>query len=439
MKKDLFLIASRFNLRSFFVITFAISQLLALAYYVCFYSTYGYLPSPFLYDKANTFMDFFNTLYWAINEGAYSKWQSVYPPLNFTFLSILKTLSFNDINPSNPFDLRDRSVDMIYFLFFCYLASPYLILKAAVWSDFSSKQKKLFYFSFLISTPMLFTLERGNLIIFSLFLLPLIFSTSIYLQILAIAFLINIKPYFCLLLFLFIAKNKPNSFFICVALTGLVFVITGAFYDENFVLIFSNLFDFSQNKNLTSLRDVLGMPSSISVFLYALSSPAFIHKNYSLLFDPSVISSIIESIKILVLLFTIYVIFYCSRNLKESHILALILALITNFSMSVGGYSLIFYLVVIPIFFEMRYKKIYILLLLLLYAPLDLISLYNDSIGTQQSYLSGVDVDVIWSEGLGSFLKPIVNLLILITLDMDIFLGKDHTNRISNASNVSSV
>ena len=87
----------------------------------------------------------------------------------------------------------------------------------------------------------------------------------------------------------------------------------------------------------------------------------------------------------------------------------------------------------------MRYKKIYILLLLLLYAPLDLISLYNDSIGTQQSYLSGVDVDVIWSEGLGSFLKPIVNLLILITLDMDIFLGKDHTNRISNASNVSSV
>jgi len=62
---------------------------LGLAYYISHVIEYGYLPSPFVYDKSDTFMDLFNTMYWAYYEGRYTDWGSVYPPLGFLFLKII--------------------------------------------------------------------------------------------------------------------------------------------------------------------------------------------------------------------------------------------------------------------------------------------------------------------------------------------------------------
>ncbi len=367
-------------------------------------------------------MDFFNTMYWAINGGAYSIWHSIYPPLNFIFLTIINTLSFNDLNSNGGFDLRDKSFFTIYYLFFLYLASPYFILKSMNWIDFSKKKKQILYFSFLISTPMLFVLERGNLIILSLFFLPLLFQPSMYLQILAVAVLINIKPYFALLLILFLVKNKPNSFFMCAALTGLIFVITGVIYDENFIMVFGNIFDFSQIKNQISIMDLLAMPSCISVFLNVFKHPQFINSGYLSIVESLGIDSIIQIIFVSTLSLTVFVILKCSKYLKESHFLTLLIVLITNLSVSVGGYSLIFYLVIIPIFFELKYKKIYTVFLLLLFLPLDIITLASYNIGVQRPFLFGSNVNVVWTEGLGSFLKPIINIMILLTLNIEIFL-----------------
>jgi len=56
-----------------------ILQLAAVVHYVNYFDAYGYLPAPFIYDKHDTFMDFFNVLYWAGDEGRYTDWHSVYP------------------------------------------------------------------------------------------------------------------------------------------------------------------------------------------------------------------------------------------------------------------------------------------------------------------------------------------------------------------------
>ena len=53
-----------------------------------FFGGNGYLPQPFVFDTNDTFMDWFNTAYWANNPGAFSVWRTIYPPLSFAFLDL---------------------------------------------------------------------------------------------------------------------------------------------------------------------------------------------------------------------------------------------------------------------------------------------------------------------------------------------------------------
>ena len=49
----------------------------------------GFLPAPFVFDVGDTFMDWFNTAYWAHNPGAYSVWGTIYLPLSFVLTGLL--------------------------------------------------------------------------------------------------------------------------------------------------------------------------------------------------------------------------------------------------------------------------------------------------------------------------------------------------------------
>jgi len=59
-----------------------------LWYYIDYFASNGYLPSPFVYDKSDTFMDLFNTMYWVYDDGRYTDWGSVYPPLGFFYFEV---------------------------------------------------------------------------------------------------------------------------------------------------------------------------------------------------------------------------------------------------------------------------------------------------------------------------------------------------------------
>jgi hypothetical protein len=49
-----------------------------LARLIKFFHYQGYLPAPFVFDVSDTFMDWFNTAYYAHNNGGYSAWSSAY-------------------------------------------------------------------------------------------------------------------------------------------------------------------------------------------------------------------------------------------------------------------------------------------------------------------------------------------------------------------------
>ena len=87
-----------------------IETLLALAVVASFgwtalvFHRTGYLPQPFVFDTNDTFMDWFNTAYWAHHPGAYDIWQSIYPPLSFVFL---KLVGLPGCYLDSPFYARD--------------------------------------------------------------------------------------------------------------------------------------------------------------------------------------------------------------------------------------------------------------------------------------------------------------------------------------------
>ena len=101
---------------------------------------------------------------------------------------------------------------------------------------------------------------------------------------------------------------------------------------------------------------------------------------------------------------------------------------ITNLGTWVGGYSIVFYAALIPVFNKMRSKWLYFTILSLLAFPLDIFPLLVQYIGQQYSYLSNSYIDVTWTLGLGSLLRPIANMLLLLIIAYDL-LGKNERAR----------
>lgn len=156
----------------------------------------GYLPQPFVFDTNDTFMDWFNTAYWANNPGAYDVWRTIYPPLSFVFLDLF---SLPGCYLQSPFYARDCD-----WLARATILAFYLINVWLVWRSFrraNPASAPMRTTAFALGLPLLFTLERGNLILVTLpfFVLahgPLVRSARW--RAVAAAATINFKPYLLL-------------------------------------------------------------------------------------------------------------------------------------------------------------------------------------------------------------------------------------------------
>ncbi len=417
---------SRFCQKRFsYILITLLVNLAAIFYYYYFFTKNSYLPSPFLADKSDTFMDFYNPMYWAYESGRYTEWGSVYPPLNFLILKII-SFFFDGSRYGDPSLIRENSSFVTFGFGLTYLLGLALVLKTKIWKDFTVNEKSLIYFSMIFSTPLLFALERGNLIL----LVPLLLATALseiaFLRALSIALLINFKPYFALLLFYYIFRKNLKGFLSCMIIAGFIFILSGLELDKNFLDFFVNLFSFSKDDALFSLRDLMAMPSSVSAFSYALNNQdgaAFVAEFLgSMMF--TLIANVIEVAKWSVLTFSLAILAVRSRLVSDAEILSILVVVICNLGIWVGGYTFVLYITLIPIFIKMRKKHLYIAFLTLIEMPLDLVPLFSAFIGEQYSYLSDANVNVHWVLGLGSVVRPILNLVLLLSLSHEIFKRK---------------
>lgn len=402
----------------------------AFLYYALFSVAHGYLPTPFLYDKSDTFMDLFNPLHWAYHDGRYTEWGSVYPPLNFY---ILKFINFVFVGGqySSPSVMRDNSPYVIGGLCFIYLAVPAIILQTKLWQEFQRTEKFLIYFAFLLSAPMLFTLERGNLILITPILLVLALSKIGITRSVCIALLINLKPYFALLLIYYISRKYWKGFITCTMLSGLIFVMSGLALDSHFYVFFTNLFNFSQETGLHSLREVMAMPSSVSAFSYVLKNPtgAMFASSHLSSNTIAIVANFIEAGKWSVIAISLAVLFIKSKQIRDTEIFTLLVVIICNLDIWVGGYTFILYIALIPVLIKMRAKWLYLSLVSLIAMPLDIIPIISGFIGEQYSYLTATNINIWWTFGLGSVIRPIVNLILLLLLSRE-FLARKSENAI---------
>lgn len=185
---------------------------------------YRNLPQPFFYDPTDTWMDWFNTSYWAHDHGAYDSWQSIYPPLSFIFLRVFSTPGCAQLSNNAA-----RSCDWVGVgaLHGFYILNVILIVLAYLRIDRRTALPRSIALG--AGLPMLYGLDRGNLVIvcFTAFVLaygPLVQSAR--LRWLAAALAINFKVYLVASLVPFIVRGRWLWFEGAVLATSLVYLVT---------------------------------------------------------------------------------------------------------------------------------------------------------------------------------------------------------------------
>ncbi len=117
-----------------------------------------------------------------------------------------------------------------------------------------------------------------------------------------------------------------------------------------------------------------------------------------------------------------------SLKIRDAEIFSLLVVATTNLGIWVGGYTIILYIVLIPVFIKMRARWLYISLLALMAMPLDMIPLMGEPIGVQYSYLSDSYINIQWTLGLGSVIRPVLNILLLVILSCEFLARKPQTH-----------
>jgi hypothetical protein len=398
-------------------------QVAAVGYYCLYFDAHGYLPAPFIYNKFDTFMDLYNSMWWGADPDKYTVWQSVYPPLNFLVLDALRLATYGYRILESGLDMRDQSLAPALVLSALYVLTPFILVAGNQWRGFSPQVRFALALFAAMSPPFLFGLERGNLIVLALLTLPLVFSTRTLVQVVGIAVAINLKPYFALLLFGYLIFGEWRRLLLASALSGAVFIFTGLLNDPNFPLFLGNLLSFSQNNALLSGREIMAFPSSLSAFSFVLN--IFIRNSINAN-DPidflAAAASFVELIKAFAVLFLAAALIAGRRTITHREMWTAMITIMITMGIWAGGYSQIFYLACVPTMIAMKLRKAHLFLLLLIYLPLDNIVVLKENLGLIFSFLKQEIVDLDWQLGLGSVIRPIANTLLLMTLGTEFFL-----------------
>lgn len=354
-------------------------------------------------------MDFYNPWYWSGHDGVYGVWNSVYPPINFIFLKLYELFSgLNVADFSNPDELRAAFGWKISFVLLSYILLLGLTVKKSFSLLFNYQELGVIFLISLLSPPALFALERGNLIFFSLYIFSVyVWAGNKLIKIIAFSILVNIKPYFLIIYIIeIIRKDKDKDFlFIAPILSIIIFVGFGFLLNQEYYLILRNLIGFADNANF----------SGPEIFSFPISLIAF--SKFNLITNINEIFELILIIPKILVFITIILIFIeiSIKGISNRDFFILIPLFITNYSVSSGGYSALYYLPVISL---LLMSKAYNILALVLgsmfigiwdWFPIMPLGVWNFDI-----YLSGVSNLVEVSLGSGSLLRPICNFLSLL-------------------------
>jgi hypothetical protein len=166
----------------------------------------GYLPQPFIYGADGTFADWFDVAYWAHHPGAYNVWESVYPPLSFAFL---KLFSISGCYASPTVHARDCDWVGDWSILIAYALAGLVAFRSLRTADRQTALVRSL--ALWLGLPMVFALERGNLILPCFVCFALGYGRGLryaWLRWLSVAATINFKPYLIFAALPLAARNR---------------------------------------------------------------------------------------------------------------------------------------------------------------------------------------------------------------------------------------
>ena len=398
-----------------------VAEFINLSYFTNFFYSNRYLPNPFVWDKRDTFMDFYNPLFWVIKDGFYTIFKSVYPPVNYFLLKVF-SWGISADGVLNPFDLRDSQARLSITLCMIYIMIMIFILNIGEWRKAKISNRFLAVLCCLFSTPVLFALERGNLIFFAILVFALHLSAkNPWLKAIYLGILINIKPYFIVLLIQYINIYQLDRKFLFKSLltTTSVFVLSSLIVGLNFKQFIDNYTLFN-NSSIISIDGMLSLPNTV-INLYGIKwilvyggAPNTTHSSYGFWFSLIKILGYLSVLWLLILSLL--------KPLSKLELLIATVILIANFSVATGGYIFLCYLVLFPYLFNSsEYRKLCIYILIIFALPMDwieVIRLYSYPLKT--SYLGGgISLEnATYGVSLGSIIRPICNFSLLLAFTL---------------------
>lgn len=194
----------------------------------------GHLPQPFYYRVSETFIDLYSTAFWSHLPGAIHQWQSQYPPLSFTLLRYTSLKSCYDLGyvSGRDCDWLARSV-----LLGIFAANVVLVYASYRLSDRRTAVPRAI--AVTLGLPMLYALERGNLLIPTFTCFVLGYGDLIrrrWLRCLALAAAMNFKPYLIFIALPLVVKRRWAWLALCGLLGGAVYVATVLMYGSGWPL-----------------------------------------------------------------------------------------------------------------------------------------------------------------------------------------------------------
>lgn len=356
-------------------------------------------------------MDFYNTLYWGSRDGIYTLWKSVYPPINFIFLNIYRLLAFGSLSilPDSP-ELRQLvGWGMVYPILFYFLLLA-ITINLSFSKIFDFRKRVIIILIAFLSIPTLFAIERGNLIFLSLYVFALyVWSENKISKIIFFSILVNIKPYFLVIyIFNFIRTKNiyENKDFLILSpiISLLIFLFTGLLINQEYYLLPLNLLGFASSSAFLPV-EILSFPVTILSWVYfnglfeGVSIPFFI------LYIPKILvfGTILLTLKII-----------SQHKVNSSEYIIFITLFLTNYSISSGGYSVLYYLPILPLLYIAKDYFLLLILVCSLYLGVwDQVVLSHVGFWVYDVYLSGIHKAINVDLTLGAVVRPLGNYFAL--------------------------
>ncbi len=253
---------------------FALLIIAALIRAFAFMTEFGYFPQPFFYDIGDAWMDWFNPAYWSHVPGAYDSYKTIYPPLTYVILAAITDGSC--YQGAQGGWARDCDVVGIFFLHFTYFIC--VVLTALTLKKVDPRTAVPRSLAISIGLPMLWGLDRGNVILLTYIFVLLAFGPllgSARWRWVFAGLAVNMKVYLVGVLAAQLLHRRWRWFEGALLMTIMIYLVTYAIFGSGSPFeIYGNITSYAEGLTINNPLD-LWMASSLKPLLALSGSEVF--------------------------------------------------------------------------------------------------------------------------------------------------------------------